>query len=80
MVFELYVRTLIVNFLLKNIVCSFFRNGQTFLYSLPIRISSNYSMFTVKALEKKDHKNNCGCDLTYGDCRAKLDWTIERLR
>lgn len=31
-------------------------------------------------MEKKDHKNICSCDLMFGECLAKLNWTIDRLR
>ena len=29
---------------------------------------------------KKDHHKICDCDLKCGDCIARLDWTIDRLR
>ena len=29
---------------------------------------------------KKDHHKICKCNLECGDCLARLDWTIDRLR
>ena len=46
----------------------------------PFELNMSIATLLLRLWKKKDHKNICNCDLIFGECLAKLNWTIDRLR